>query len=214
MSKETEAKFNVHDRTALEAARKLTSLGHFRIRDAGVEEVRDTYMDTADRRFMLSGYACRMRQTDCEYFITIKSLAAPEDGVAVREELETRIDGPAMAVRPETWPEGPARELATRIGRGVLLGALCELRQTRWKRTVCRAGVPSEEAPRLFDISIDEVKLPEVYYCLEIELLPAAGADELTEICALFSKTVPMQKEKMSKFERALAAAGIPFRQD
>jgi inorganic triphosphatase YgiF len=206
---ETEAKLVVRDRTGFDALCRLSALGPFRIRWTVTEEVRDAYLDTADRRFMLAGFACRMRQIGPEYFMTLKSLSAPVDGITVREEMETRIDGQAQAVRPQTWPDGPARALAVRICRGVLLGTLCELRQIRRKAAVTRGGEPGS-GPPLMELSLDEVRLPEDFYCVEVELREGTDAAALREFAALLSKAVPVTKETMSKFRRALDAAGIP----
>jgi inorganic triphosphatase YgiF len=207
---ETEAKLIVRDRTGFDALRRLSALGPFRIRWTVTEEVRDAYLDTADRRFMLAGYACRLRQSGCEYFITLKSLSAPVDGIAVREEIETRVDGQAQAMRPQMWPEGPARALAARLCRGVLLGTLCELRQIRRKASVTRSGEPGNGRP-LMELSLDEVRLPDDFFCVEVELREGTETGELKAFAALLSKAVPMTKEIKSKFERALEAAGIPF---
>jgi len=75
----TEATLVVRDRTGFDALRKLTALGPYRIRWAVTEEFRDAYLDTADRRFMLAGYACRLRQVGCECFVTLTPLSAPLD---------------------------------------------------------------------------------------------------------------------------------------
>jgi inorganic triphosphatase YgiF len=208
MAVETEAKFLVRDHVGFQDLKRLSTLGVFILRDDGVDRVRDLYMDTADRKLIAMGYACRLRERDCEYFITVKSLASGEGELQTRTEHEERISDPAHATRPELWPDGPARELATRIGRGVVLGTLCELRQDRWRRAVIRRGV---QRP-LFEMSLDEVKLPDLLYCLEIELLPEGSLEELAELAALLRKTVPLQADRKSKLEHALAASGIPYR--
>jgi inorganic triphosphatase YgiF len=211
---ETEAKFVIRDRMGFQALRGVRKIGGFSLLDNGSEHVRDVYMDTSDRKYLAAGYACRLRERDAEYFITLKSISTGEGGVHRRTELEERISDPGQATRPELWPDGPARELATRIGRGVVLGALCELRQHRWKRAVKRsaAGLPGASAAHaLFELSLDEVKLPALLYCLEVEMLPAANVADLKELVALLRKSVPLQTDPRSKLEHALSAAGIPF---
>jgi inorganic triphosphatase YgiF len=210
MSTETEAKFIVRDILAFHSLQGLTSLGEFNVKAAGRQEVRDTYLDTRDRMYLQAGYACRLRELEgSEYFIGLKSLVRGKSDVYVRVECEERIDNPTIAVHPELWPMGPTRELATRIGRGVLLGALCELRQTRWKRRIARGKDPM--ARPLFELSLDEVRLPGLLYCVEVELLEDGTLEELTRITRLLRKAAPLEADEMSKLEHALKAAGIPF---
>lgn len=206
MAVEIEAKFIVNDRMAFLSLQERTALGEYTLRDMGCEEVRDTYLDTKDRKYMQAGYACRLRERNPEYFITVKSLASRESDIHVRTELEERIESPARAVRPEMWPDGPARELATRVGRGMVLGALCEIRQTRWKREVAGGGLP------LLELSLDEVRLPGLLYCLELELKEGSTRESLSEFVKILRKVAPLEADTMSKLEHALDAAGIPFR--
>jgi uncharacterized protein YjbK len=195
MPLETGAKFIVNDRVGFLALQDLSSLGAFVLRTTETQEVRDVYLDTKDRRCLQAGYACRLREIEREYFLTIKS---PES------EEEERIDDPALAARPALWPEGEARELAQRISRGALLGTLCEFRQLRWKRDVLKKG------KLLFELSIDELHLPRVMYCVEIELRDDGNAEELAEFIGLLEKAVPLETDTKSKLVHALEATGIP----
>jgi inorganic triphosphatase YgiF len=196
---ETEARFIVDDRVGFLALQDLSSLGAFSLRALETREVRDVYMDTKDRRYLQAGYACRLREIDSELFLTIKS---------IESAVEERMDDPARAARPELWPEGEARDLAQRISRGTILGTLCEFRQLRWKREVRRDG------RLLFELSIDEVHLPRVLYCVEIELREDGNAEQLMEFVKLLKKAVPLKADKASKLAHALEAAGIPFPRD
>ena len=204
MGTETEAKYIVTDRMAFLELRERRQAGVYTLRDAGFQEVRDTYLDTKDRRLMQTGYACRLREMTPEYFITLKSLQEQDGDIHVRTELEERIDDPSHAVRPELWPDGAARDLATRVGRGVVLGAIAEIRQTRWKRVVLKEG------RRLFELSLDEVRLPTLMYCVEVELT-SGTTDELSAFIPVIQKIAPMKADPKSKLEHALDAAGIPY---
>jgi inorganic triphosphatase YgiF len=205
---ETEARFTVDDRVGFLALQDLSSLGAFSLRALETQEVKDVYMDTKGRRYLQAGYACRLREIDSELFLTIKSIESAEEDLHVRTEIEERMDDPARAARPELWPEGKARDLAQRISRGAILGTLCELRQLRWKREVRRKD------GLLFELSIDEVHLPRVLYCVEIELREDGNAEQLMEFVKLLKKAVPLKADKASKLAHALEAAGIPFPRD
>ncbi len=205
MPMETEAKFIVNDRVGFFALQDLSSLGAFLLRAKETQEVRDVYLDTKDRRCLQAGYAFRLREMEREYFLTIKSLVSEEGGLHMRSEIEERIDDPARAARPALWPEGKTRDLAQKISRGALLGTLCEFRQLRWKRDVLKNG------KLLFELSIDELHLPGILYCVEIELHEGGSLDELAEFIGLLKKAVPLETDTKSKLAHALEAAGIAF---
>jgi inorganic triphosphatase YgiF len=213
MAVEIEAKFIVTDRMAFLELRERRSIGKYALTDSGTEDVRDTYLDTKDRKLMHAGYACRLRERSPEFFITLKSMSSREGDVHVRTEIEERIDDPGHAVRPELWPDGPARDLATRLGRGVVLGAIAEIRQTRWKREVSYTTAPGLQARAgspLFELSLDEVRLPGLMFCVEVEL-SGGTAENLREIIAVVKKTAPLKPDPKSKLEHALDAAGIAY---
>jgi inorganic triphosphatase YgiF len=204
MAVETEAKFIVTDRMAFLSLRDSKSMGKYVLRHMGAVEARDTYLDTKDRRLMHAGFACRLRELTPEYFITLKSVSSREGDIHTRTEYEERISDPGHAVRPELWPDGPAREAVTRIGRGVVLGAIAEIRQTRWKREVSASGLP------LFELSLDEVRLPGLLFCVEVELT-AGTKEELGEFIAVMRNIAPLKADPKSKLEHALDAAGIAY---
>jgi inorganic triphosphatase YgiF len=208
MPAETEAKFIVKDRVGFIALQDLSSLGPFTLAALETREARDVYLDTKDRRYLQAGYACRLREMDRELFLTIKSISSVQGDLHVRTEIEERIDDPARATRPELWPEGEARELARRVSRGAILGTLCEFRQLRWRREVRRDG------RLLFELSIDEVHLPRVMYCVEIELREDGDAGELLDFVKLLKKAVPLERDAKSKLAHALEAEGIPLPRD
>ncbi len=204
MSTETEAKYIITDRMAFLDLRDRRHMGAYALLDAGSEEVRDTYLDTKEHTLMHAGYACRLRELAPEYFITLKSLAGRDGDIHVRTELEERIEDPGRAHRPELWPDGPARDLATRMGRGVILGAIAEIRQTRWKRNVMLKGLP------LFELSLDEVHLPGVMFCVEIEC-KEGSAESLRAFIEIAKKVAPLKPDPKSKLEHALDSAGIAY---
>ncbi len=134
---EIEAKYSVADPSGFAALLELEALGAYALRPAGAKNVIDHYLDTADRDILRGGYACRMRESDAadRWLVTLKGLGASAGAVHQREEHECEVEPNAP---PNEWPEGPAREIVTRLSGGEPLVELFALRQHRELRAVER----------------------------------------------------------------------------
>ena len=200
---EIEAKFGVPDQSSLRGLQELDRLAGFRVGEARVHEVRDVYLDTADRRILAAGYACRWRVMADKVIVTLKGLSPGQGAVHRREELETVLPADARP-DPTQWPPGTVRDrLLGWIGTE-LLCPLFELHQTRTIRPVLRDTV------RVAEMSVDDVRVTaggqtQAYLELEMELQPGGSTDDLATLVDLLTGDWGLVPEPRSKFERALA---------
>jgi len=147
---EVEAKFQVADEEVLHRLAQATELAGFPLSPGKVQNISDTYLDTARWRVLAAGYACRRRLGGARVLVTLKQLRAADDIVHRREEFEVELSD---YLPPAEWPDSPARtKVLEMIGDEPLVEAL-DLRQTRIVRLV-----GSEENP-VAELSLDEVHL-------------------------------------------------------
>ncbi|MBE9506456.1 MAG: CYTH domain-containing protein, partial [Chloroflexi bacterium] len=59
---EIEAKFALPDAETLRRLQAIDHLAGFALSTGQVKQMRDTYLDTADRLILAAGYACRRRE--------------------------------------------------------------------------------------------------------------------------------------------------------
>ena len=80
---EVEAKFALPDAKALQRLQVVDHLAGFVLSAGQVKQMRDTYLDTVDRRILAAGYACRRRERDEAYGSpsrNLQALSAPSTG--------------------------------------------------------------------------------------------------------------------------------------
>ncbi len=196
---EIEAKFIIQDTQTYHDLQVMERLGYFAISAPRVEDMRDTYLDTPDRRLLRSGYACRQREQDGCAVISLKSLHGVEGNIHRRDEVEAPLA--RIEMQPKQWPDSAARQrVLALIDPHMRLQPLLYLEQHRVVREVLYAQ-------RLVaELSLDTVtSYNQVYHELEIELKGAGTEYDLAAILDKLSKMPGLQPEPRSKFERALA---------
>jgi CHAD domain-containing protein len=202
---EIEAKFRILEKDAFERLRAAEALGDFVLGPVQIVQVRDAYLDTADRLILASGYSCRQRVTDDRILITLKGLGKGEGAIHRREEYEVSLA--AADAAPDAWPESPVRDRVRRLVGSAPLGLLFEMNQTRHTRPV-RAGDRS-----VAEMSLDHVQLVAdqrrlAYHELEVELRDDGRESDLLAIVAQLRNEWGLQPEARSKFEQALVFIG------
>ncbi len=197
---ETEVKFRVDDEAAFNALKQLEQLGDFQLVPVGTKIVVDKYMDTAGKRFMQAGYACRIREVKQKLTLTLKSLTPPDGAIHRREEFETAID----SAEPESWPDNETTRKALTIAAGESLQILFVLRQTRHKYNALLGGQP------VLEFSLDAVSHTEGdevdYFELEAEIIESGTEVELIAFIEALQARWDFPLESRSKFERAYIA--------
>jgi triphosphatase len=196
---EIEAKFIILDTQTYLDLQKMDCLGYFSIAGARVENMRDTYLDTQDRRLFRSGYACRQREQDGYAVIALKSLHGVQGNIHRREEIDAPLA--QIEISPEHWPDCAARQrVLALIDPHMRLQPLLQLEQRREIRDV------SYGQRLVAELSLDTVKgCDQVYHELEIELKGAGTEYDLTAILDKLKRMPGLKPESRSKFERALA---------
>lgn len=197
---EIEAKFRIPDRKTFQRLQAIDHLAGFSLSAHQIQQVRDTYMDTAGQAILSAGYVCRRRERESSVLITLKALKGGGGAIQRREELEIAL--PAYQP-PAQWPESPARERVLQlIGQAKLL-PLFDLQQTRVFRRMHRGDVTTAE------MSLDNVYLTaggdkQVHLILEIELSPDGAEEDLAHIVRHLQDEHGLEPETRSKFDLAM----------
>jgi inorganic triphosphatase YgiF len=201
---EIEAKFVLPDLETWRRLQAADSLAGFALSASRVKRVRDTYLDTAERKILAAGYACRRREQSDGILITLKSLNDSQGTIHRREELEVMLPSEQSQIPVGEWPASLARERLTQwIGQSPLT-PLFELLQTR---IVCNVT----QGKRLVaELSLDDVCLTvsdrrQAYRELEVELKSEGNEADLMSLVACLRDEWGLQSEPRSKFERAMA---------
>jgi inorganic triphosphatase YgiF len=201
---EIEAKFALPDVETWRRLQAADSLAGFALSASRVKRVRDTYLDTAERKILAAGYACRWREQSDSILITLKSLNDSQGTIHRREELEVMLPSEQSQIPVGEWPASLARERLTQwIGQSPLT-PLFELQQTRIIRNVT-------QGKRLVaELSLDDVCLTvgdrrQAYCELEVELKPEGNEADLMSLVACLRDEWGLKSEPRSKFERAMA---------
>ena len=201
---EIEAKFVLPDLETWRRLQAADSLAGFALSASRVKRVRDTYLDTAERKILAAGYACRRREQSDGILITLKSLNDSQGTIHRREELEVMLPSEQSQIPVGEWPASLARERLTQwIGQSPLT-PLFELLQTR---IVCNVT----QGKRLVaELSLDDVCLTvsdrrQAYRELEVELKSEGNEADLMSLVACLRDEWGLKSEPRSKFERAMA---------
>jgi CHAD domain-containing protein len=204
---EVEAKYTVADAAVLARLAKAPALAGYAVEAGERRRDRDTFLDTADRRFLAAGYYLRRRETGGGVRLTLKQLVTAEAGVLRREELEALV---AADVPPAEWPGGELRERVEGIAQGAPLEPFLSLEQQRVARRVV------DGAREVAELSLDDVTVAaggraRRWFEAELELRGEGGDDDLERLVAALRAEPGLTPESRAKFTRALeivAAAG------
>ncbi|MCB9159856.1 MAG: CHAD domain-containing protein [Caldilineaceae bacterium] len=226
MADEIELKFTLADDAAYARWTDLRTLDErYTVTPAAEPQIAivDTYLDTADHRFLRHGYALRQRCAGTRVLLTLKALAAAPatgraDSLHRRREVEVALDTTAASTDPVQWPAAVRAEVAPLLSDDMELRPCAVVRQRRVKRIVTRhpeQGTPdasddAADAPLRAELSVDQVdivaprddKVVARRYELEVELL-AGSEDELRTIADLIAADETLAAQARSKFEDA-----------
>ena len=200
---EVELKFTVTDPATVARLSQATDLAGYDM-DAGERRRdRDTFLDTAGRRFLAAGFYLRRRETGGGVRITLKQLAHGTGGVMRREELEALV---AADVPLSEWPEGELRERVRAMAGDEPLEPFLHLEQERLARIV-RDG-----RREVAELSVDDVTVAVEGHAkrwseVELELRDAGTEDDLDKLSAALRAESGMEPEPRAKFVRALEIA-------
>jgi len=165
----------------------------------------DHYLDTPDLDVFRAGWALRLRDLGNKKFLTLKSLVAPVDGIAHREEYEEEVDweGTADWSFDDNTLQGRVKPL---VGDKTLW-LLFQLRQERMQFNV------ATESSLWIEASMDLIRWEgrdKTIEGFEAELEYIHGPEEeLKAMAAALQKRTKWEIAQESKFERGLMVAGL-----
>ena len=201
---EVEAKYTVADAEALERLTKAAELAGYQVEAGERRRDHDTFLDTADRRFLASGYYLRRRETEGGVKITLKKLVSDAGGVLRREELEALV---AADVPPAEWPQGELRERVQRVSGGEPLEPFLALEQERVARRVLKEGREVAELS-LDDVTVEAGARTRRWFEAELELRGEGRDEDLEALAGALDAEPGLETETRAKFARALEIVG------
>jgi adenylate kinase len=204
---EIEAKFSVLSKETRAALGSLTQLAGYDLTVSETLQLRDCYLDTADRRMFDAGYAFRRRLQNGHAYLSLKSLGGASGSIHRREELEVDAQEAYEGLEPDAWPEGDLRHQILEMVNDGALTSLFTVEQERVLRHV--VDVTGSEVA---DIAIDDVTIiledghtRQRFVELEIELNSERPESDLERILDALTQMPGLVPQPTSKFERGLA---------
>ena len=199
---EIEAKFQVADDQTFPALARLGAIGPFRLVAApGVDDQRNVYFDTADRRLRAGQYGLRVRDLGDRRVATLKGAAKVQDGMYERDEWEAEVGADD---RPDSWPPGELRDRVLALLGGAELQPILTI-LTRRQHIYAERGDRRVAELSLDDGTISAGWREQRFRELEIELLKGAERADLDELVALLRARFALVPEERSKLARGLA---------
>jgi CHAD domain-containing protein len=200
---EVEWQFDAPDTERVLDWLRVARVPGYTIAPGGVKELHDTYYDTADWRLYRGKFTCRVRRTKDGAELTVKGMAAMQDGIRSRREITEHLDGEnAQAIAGATGAGAQAVRMVT--GRRPL-EALFTIDQRRERFDLSDAyGAIGEIAVDATSVAGTDVRLSRV----EVEVKPDA-IERAKRFVELLKVTGSLTPGGVSKFEAGLAAVEL-----
>ncbi|MFP4057673.1 MAG: CYTH domain-containing protein [Candidatus Brocadiia bacterium] len=205
MPHEMEAKLLVPDEATFEALRQIDHIGRLRAIPKGSRLQQDTYVDTASRRLLRAGYACRLRHTGHRAFAQLKGLGEVRGAIHRRHEMDEEIDNPSIGCL-----------LRDRAGVGQVVRRIAQGERVRPLFTVVtrRHAWDAWAGPtRCLEMALDRSSFfggEEELMVLEVELESLDGDRALLEQASWeLRRRYRLAPTELTKFHRGLRCAGV-----
>jgi len=199
---EIEAKFRVDDAQTFPQLLALGAIGPFKlVAEPDVEDQRNVYFDTADRRLRAGQYGLRVRDLGNRRIATLKGAAKARDGMYERDEWEIEIGDDD---NPSAWPPSEARDRTLALLDGAAPLPILAIRTRRLHIIALR------DDRRVAELSLDTGAIDAGgrtanFRELEIELLKTGTRADLDALVALLRARFTLTPEDRSKLARGLA---------
>ena len=199
---EIEAKFRVDDAQTFPQLLALGAIGPFKlVAEPDVEDQRNVYFDTADRRLRAGQYGLRVRDLGNRRIATLKGAAKARDGMYERDEWEIEIGDDD---NPSAWPPSEARDRTLALLDGAAPLPILAIRTRRLHIIALR------DDRRVAELSLDTGTIDAggrtaSFRELEIELLKTGTRADLDALVALLRARFTLIPEDRSKLARGLA---------
>ena len=206
MPAELEAKFSADGPEPLLALTSERQLAEAELGTARTVDELDRYLDTPDGRLSARLWACRLREREGAFCVSLKG---PHEGVGEgwmhqRPELE----GPATdSLNPADWPPGEARAFLFEMTGGSPLVERFRLRQQRTERAV------HEHGRLLGTLTLDFVKVVHgkrrIGELFIVELETAAGdgrqaRGDLERLAPILAERPGLRPDSRTKLDHAV----------
>ena len=199
---EIEAKFRVDDAQTFPQLLALGAIGPFKlVAEPDVEDQRNVYFDTADRRLRAGQYGLRVRDLGNRRIATLKGAAKARDGMYERDEWEIEIGDDD---NPSAWPPSEARDRTLALLDGAAPLPILAIRTRRLHIIALRDDRRVAELS-LDTGAIDAGERTANFRELEIELLKTGTRADLDALVALLRARFTLTPEDRSKLARGLA---------
>jgi len=198
---EIEAKFRVDDAQTFPQLLALGAIGPFKlVAEPNVEDQRNVYFDTADRRLRAGQYGLRVRDLGNRRIATLKGAAKARDGMYERDEWEIEIGDDD---NPSAWPPSEARDRTLALLDGAAPLPILAIRTRRLHMIALR------DDRRVAELSLDTGAIDAggrtaSFRELEIELLKTGTRADLDALVALLRARFTLTPEDRSKLARGL----------
>jgi triphosphatase len=177
------------------------------IGEAGIVTHVDTYVDTPDWRVHRAGYSLRLRRNRGGSEATLKSLAAPSEGLRRRRELSEALSNGDFNELQRS--EGPVGDRIRALAGPTSLAPLFEVRTRRRAFDVLLDGAPAGEV--VLDettIPVGDRSPPARLKRVEVEVLEPF-ADALSSFVRVMAEECGLHPATLSKYEAGLLSRGL-----
>ncbi len=201
MPEEIESRYRLATKSLYRHLLRLNALGPYTLMPQGWQQVRDCYLDTADRALGHQGWACRLRYEDgLRRTVTLKGPPQPEGPGVRRVEYEIILS--KKGLDPAGWPAGELRDLALRLSGGAPLQCQIRLRQHRYHLYVAE-GQRSVARLSLDRLHVQERGARRQCYLAECELIGQGQLADLAALDELLVASCGLAREPRSKRQLA-----------
>lgn len=198
---EIEAKFAIDGELSPTRVDGL-DLGPYSLSSTGVEEHRDTLLDTASRRITSQLHAVRIRAIGSALLLTLKGPNSGEGGVHVRQEWEAPLN-PPISLDYGAWPEPIASRVAA-LAHGEALTPLLTIAVQRHVWAVKRGSRVIGELALDNGVILAGGRREPIHE-LEMELKGSGARNDMEALRTLLLDQAPITPELKSKLERGMA---------
>ena len=201
MNTEIESRYLVPDRILFNKLLRTERLDRYDLHPQGSVRIDDFYLDTNGRAVTRQGWACRLREEDGRWMVTVKGPKLQNGAVMSRPEIELQLRERILDAM--LWPPGPVRDRVLELTSGLPLQHLVEIKQTRHRFVVL------DSSRRVGDLTLDVVsfvrnEVAHVRYMLECELLPGGEMADLERIDRVLTRDYFLVAEPRSKLQQAM----------
>jgi len=201
MAIETEARYIVPDQALFNRLRKLRQWAVYSRRRRRKLRTSDCYLDTRGNALLRQEWACRLREQNDRWILTLKGPKTLDGAIIRRPEYEITL--PVRQEDPTQWPPGMIRSQVNEMTGGLPLQVLLEIRQRRHQ------FILTDGSRQIAEISLDRVRvhsgpMRHQSYLLECELRPDGNDQDLAQVDRLLREDYGLLPESRSKLRRAL----------